>query len=447
MGKNRNKKYHNKKKGNNAKAVSDEKEESSRKSETALSQKDVEEKLIDDESDIKNAPSDDKKSPDDDKGADKETKKEEKKSDEFVDDCKDSDKDVPSQDAKVTCDTFMDGDMDDRDDFILQDDIRDSKDGESYGMESNEEKEEEKVNGLQDNIETQKVTLSPDEKDEIKVEEENSAQAIVEPTKEELKESKEHHDGVEDDDVEENSNGDDDDASLSDLLNNNDLDEDYVAVTKTRSDELPIIEEGAASPNSSGSYVMVNNDEMEKDEEEKDQYVSSSPSSHFSAWIDPLSLPSSTPPSQDTTVNMERDESLCEYQEEQPNYIEEDEVDDDDDVNYPNDFEEEDGFVMADKEVIQEHLHQQQQLQQQQEHYETRNRSRENLKLEPRVAIAVALKVVNILRRNGILDGHASGQVKDKIFGGNEEILRAVVEFTMTRKVERLVKVIHGMSL
>lgn len=140
----------------------------------------------------------------------------------------------------------------------------------------------------------------------------------------------------------------------------------------------------------------------------------------------------------------EQDVPRYQYQQDsEPNYVEEDEEDN------GNDFEEEDGFVVDDGRVIQEHLKQQELLQhvhEEDEPAEMETGQVNVLTLEPRVSIAVALKIVSILRKNGILDGEGSGLVKDKIFGGDQGILRAVENFTVTHNVERLVSIIHGMS-
>lgn len=265
---------------------------------------------------------------------------------------------------------------------------------------------------------------------------------------------------------------DDDDASLSDLVQQGGgEDDDYVAVTKSTSDDRSK-EDASESPNSNSSFVMVAGEDEE----------------HQHQWVDPLSLPPSSPateeggvgksggadsedeedddqegtPLRDQENTSERDQDSC--QENVATQVVESNEDEDEgsgdqdcggDGYYPDDFEDEDGVVVDEGRAIQQHLQQQMMLQARLEEDgggdegedEGEDEKQEFLSLEPRVAIAVALKVVNILRKNRVLDGRSSGQIKDKIFGGDVTVLRAVEEFTTTQRVERLVSVIHDLSL
>ena len=195
-------------------------------------------------------------------------------------------------------------------------------------------------------------------------------------------------------------------------------------------DFVYVLQNDSDSPNSNSSYVMVTEEEEEVKGEDKQHQ-----------WVDPLSLPPTSPAVHRDNENDDEDQSSedagsdgdvfnikgsdqeqdddVRRQEEydfqaqlrDANYVEEDELSDDENdmpspqMNsgegyYADDFEDEDGMVEDEGHIIQQHL---QEMQEQQNIDDSDNdgdveEGRQFLSLEPRVAIAVALKVVNILR-------------------------------------------------
>lgn len=230
---------------------------------------------------------------------------------------------------------------------------------------------------------------------------------------------------------------DSDDASLSDLENK--VEEDgYVSVLRSPADEkiYPEVRDMASSDPQSPSYVMVTGNEQNEDSDSElraAQLSKRSPGSSekrsLEGGLQEEHMPYFDAERQRDYIEEDEDE-FCGAEEEQE--LEDNEEEETAENGYYAEDFDEDGFVVDVEEGNQ----------QQPEHDQ-----RPSISLDPRAAMAVALKVITILRKNKVLDGRACGQVKDHIFGGNAAIMRAVEEFTVTHSVEDLVSVIHHLSL